>query len=55
MSRCEQHADRGIRTYEASKLTEITELERVPKKALKKADTCPICNNPFLDGKSHFL
>ena len=29
----------------------ITELERVPKKALKKADSCPICNNAFLDGK----
>lgn len=24
-------------------------LERVPKKALKKTDTCPICCNPFLD------
>ena len=24
-------------------------LERVPKKQLKKADTCPICNEPFLD------
>jgi hypothetical protein len=28
----------------------LDELERVPKKALKKDDTCPICVNPFLDG-----
>lgn len=27
----------------------LDELERVPKKALKKTDTCPICCNPFLD------
>ncbi|KAF2274740.1 uncharacterized protein EI97DRAFT_451532 [Westerdykella ornata] len=27
----------------------LDELERVPKKALKKDDTCPICVNPFLD------
>jgi hypothetical protein len=29
----------------------LDELERVPKKALKKDDTCPICVNPFLDGE----
>ncbi|KAF4637645.1 hypothetical protein G7Y89_g430 [Cudoniella acicularis] len=27
----------------------LDELERVPKKALKKTDTCPICAEPFLD------
>ncbi|KAE8453383.1 hypothetical protein EG329_010244 [Mollisiaceae sp. DMI_Dod_QoI] len=27
----------------------LDELERVPKKALKKTDTCPICTEPFLD------
>ncbi|KAF1833673.1 hypothetical protein BDW02DRAFT_371211 [Decorospora gaudefroyi] len=29
----------------------LDELERVPKKALKASDTCPICVNPFLDDK----
>lgn len=29
----------------------LDELERVPKKSLKASDTCPICVNPFLDGK----
>ncbi|KAI9818878.1 MAG: hypothetical protein M1827_007699 [Pycnora praestabilis] len=24
-------------------------LERIPKKSLKPTDTCPICNNPFLE------
>ncbi|PZD43218.1 hypothetical protein A1F97_03023 [Pyrenophora tritici-repentis] len=28
----------------------LDELERVPKKALKETDTCPICVNPFLEG-----
>ncbi|KAL9599321.1 MAG: hypothetical protein Q9179_003594 [Wetmoreana sp. 5 TL-2023] len=28
----------------------LDELDRVPKKSLKKADSCPICGNPFLDG-----
>ncbi|MCJ1313960.1 hypothetical protein MMC25_007640 [Agyrium rufum] len=27
----------------------IDTLDRIPKKALKAADTCPICNNPFLE------
>ncbi|KAF2796203.1 hypothetical protein K505DRAFT_348119 [Melanomma pulvis-pyrius CBS 109.77] len=27
----------------------LDELERVPKKSLKKKDECPICVNPFLD------
>ncbi|XMA17195.1 hypothetical protein WAI453_009986 [Rhynchosporium graminicola] len=27
----------------------LDELERVPKKILKKNDTCPICNEAFLD------
>jgi hypothetical protein len=31
----------------------LDELERVPKKALKPSDTCPICVNPFLEGRSH--
>ena len=26
------------------------ELERVPRKALKKGMDCPICSNPFLEG-----
>lgn len=29
----------------------LDELDRVPKKTLKPTDTCPICRNPFLDGK----
>lgn len=33
----------------------LDELERVPKKSLKKDDTCPICVNPFLDGMFHTL
>ncbi|KAI9875763.1 MAG: hypothetical protein M1830_008019 [Pleopsidium flavum] len=28
---------------------ETLELERIPKKSLKPADVCPICNNPFLE------
>ena len=32
--------------------TFLDQLERVPKKALKKTDTCPICCNPFLDGNT---
>jgi hypothetical protein len=31
--------------------TFLDELERVPKKELKPTDTCPICVNPFLEGK----
>lgn len=27
-----------------------TELERVPRKVLKKDMDCPICGNPFLEG-----
>lgn len=29
---------------------EKIDLDRVPKKALKKTDTCPICGLPFLEG-----
>ncbi|KAH8684897.1 zinc finger domain-containing protein, RING-type [Tricladium varicosporioides] len=29
--------------------TYLDELERVPKKMLKKSDVCPICAEPFLD------
>jgi hypothetical protein len=29
----------------------IEQLERVPKKALKEDMSCPICANPFLEGK----
>ena len=29
----------------------LDELERVPNKSLKPTDTCPICVNPFLEGK----
>lgn len=28
----------------------VLELERVPRKALKKDMDCPICGNPFLEG-----
>lgn len=28
----------------------IEQLERVPKKALKQDQSCPICSNPFLEG-----
>ncbi|MCJ1484802.1 hypothetical protein MMC06_004975 [Schaereria dolodes] len=27
----------------------LAELDRIPKKFLKRSDVCPICNNPFLD------
>lgn len=30
----------------------IEQLERVPKRNLKPDQTCPICSNPFLEGKS---
>ena len=29
----------------------LDELERVPKKALKPNESCPICSNPFLEGE----
>ena len=29
----------------------LDELERVPNKSLKPTDTCPICVNPFLEGR----
>ena len=29
----------------------FAELERIPKKSLRRTDVCPICSNPFLDGK----
>lgn len=29
----------------------IEQLERVPKKNLKADMSCPICSNPFLDGR----
>lgn len=29
----------------------LDELERVPKSTLKATDTCPICVNPFLEGR----
>lgn len=28
----------------------LDELDRVPNKSLKQADSCPICGNPFLEG-----
>jgi hypothetical protein len=31
--------------------TFLSELERVPKSKLKKDESCPICSEPFLDGK----
>lgn len=33
--------------------TFLDELERVPKKSIKKTDVCPICHNRFLDGTSY--
>jgi hypothetical protein len=33
----------------------LTDLERIPKAALKKEAVCPICNNPFLDGMYYYL
>ena len=30
----------------------IQQLERVPKKSLKEDMVCPICSNPFLEGKT---
>lgn len=33
----------------------ISELDRVPKSKLKKDDCCPICSEPFLDGKCQDL
>ena len=30
----------------------MIELDRVPKKSLKKDMDCPICGNPFLEGRS---
>ena len=30
----------------------LDELERVPKKALRQNESCPICSNPFLEGES---
>ena len=30
----------------------LDDLDRVPKKSLKPAESCPICGNPFLDGMS---
>lgn len=29
----------------------IEQLERVPKKSLKEDMSCPICSNPFLEGR----
>ncbi|KAL8834247.1 MAG: hypothetical protein Q9170_003834 [Blastenia crenularia] len=31
------------------RVNDVLELDRVPKKALKKSDDCPICGNPFLE------
>lgn len=31
----------------------LDELERVPKEKLNPSDTCPICVNPFLEGRLH--
>lgn len=31
--------------------TFLDELDRVPKKALRPNESCPICSNPFLDGE----
>lgn len=33
----------------------LDELDRVPKNSLKPTDTCPICVNPFLEGKSNMI
>ena len=39
----------GLRRGEADDIHAV-ELERIPRKNLKRSDTCPICNNPFLEG-----
>lgn len=33
----------------------LDELDRVPNKSLKPGDTCPICVNPFLEGRSNMI
>lgn len=33
----------------------LDDLERVPKKSLRKEDSCPICSEPFLNGKRHTI
>ncbi|KAF2804607.1 uncharacterized protein BDZ99DRAFT_525438 [Mytilinidion resinicola] len=42
-------ADNPPRELEGVPDSFLDELERVPKKSLKKDDECPICCNPFLD------
>ena len=33
----------------------IEQLDRVPKKSLKEEQSCPICSNPFLEGKTSYV
>ncbi|MCJ1362697.1 hypothetical protein MMC16_001803 [Acarospora aff. strigata] len=42
-------AERPPREVQGVPDTFLDELERIPKKSLKPADVCPICNNPFLE------
>ncbi|KAI9651470.1 MAG: hypothetical protein M1831_000973 [Alyxoria varia] len=46
-----QGADDPPRRPEGMPDSYFDELERVPKLALRKNDSCPICSNPFLDDK----
>jgi hypothetical protein len=46
-----QHADDPPSELKGVPNSFLDELERVPKKSLKKTDVCPICTNPFLEGK----
>ena len=33
----------------------LDELERIPKKALGRNESCPICANPFLEGECNYF
>ncbi|KAL9579596.1 MAG: hypothetical protein Q9212_005020 [Teloschistes hypoglaucus] len=46
----EAEAEAPPREVEGISDSFLDELDRVPKKTIKKADSCPICGNPFLDG-----
>lgn len=46
-----EHADNPPSELNGVPDSFLDELERVPNKSLKPTDTCPICVNPFLEGK----
>ncbi|KAI4234549.1 MAG: hypothetical protein LQ349_003728 [Xanthoria aureola] len=47
----EAEADNPPREVQGVSDAFLDELDRVPKKSLKQTDSCPICGNPFLEGK----